>query len=247
MLNAGHFLGMSFALGGIAVAMPILRMSPQFEIVKNHLSKLMADKDFYQKVIAALSAGAVCSIISGVISKNFALTILGTIFGVFIGIKIAESNIESQKADFDLRLKLASGAFLDSVTICVSSGMSIRKSISEAVSSAPISVQHIWQPLVSDQNAEIPFIKHLANVSNTNRENVMGRIARTLLISQERGTPIINTLQSLGAEIRSETRRQLLEIAAKKDVAMMIPVVFGILPSITAVALYPAFISLSNM
>ena len=75
----------------------------------------------------------------------------------------------------------------------------------------------------------------------------MGRISRTLLISQERGTPIAQTLQSLSGEIRSETRRQLLEIAAKKDVAMMVPVVFGILPSITAIALYPAFISLSIM
>jgi tight adherence protein C len=75
----------------------------------------------------------------------------------------------------------------------------------------------------------------------------MGRISRTLLIAQERGTPIAQTLNALSAEIRSETRRQLLEIAAKKDVTMMVPVVFGILPSITAIALYPAFISLSIM
>jgi tight adherence protein C len=75
----------------------------------------------------------------------------------------------------------------------------------------------------------------------------MGRVSRSLLIAQERGTPIQQTLQGLSNEIRSETRRQLLEIAAKKDVSMMVPVVFGILPSITAIALYPAFISISTM
>lgn len=247
MLNTGHVIGVIFALGAIMAIGPLLNFLAASKLFKMWVTKLFEEKEFSQKVFTALIVSALVTLLFGIITRNVLFTFIGTLIGAVLGTKIADSNINSRKVDFDLRLKLASGAFLDSVTVCVSSGLSIRSAISEAVSNAPSAVENIWKPLITDSEANIPFAKHLETIADKNRENVMGRISRTLLIAQERGTPILNTLQSLGAEIRSETRRQLLEIAAKKDVAMMIPVVFGILPSITAVALYPAFISLSNM
>lgn len=247
MHNFGYVLGLTFSFGLILSAPPILRFLTRIDLIKKQLNRIIKDQEFAQKTILAITSGAGFSILVGVGTGNTILATLSTLLGAFIGIKIAESSIKSQKLECDLRLKLATGGFLDSVAICVSSGMSIRKGITEAVATSPSTFREIWLPVVVDVNADTAFLKHLAEISNSNRENVMGKVARNLLISQERGTPLLSTLQSLGSEIRSETHRQLLEIAAKKDVAMMIPVVFGILPSITAIALYPAFISLANM
>jgi tight adherence protein C len=67
------------------------------------------------------------------------------------------------------------------------------------------------------------------------------------VIAVERGTPMLPMLDSFAADIRSNNQRKLLEKAAQKEVWMMIPVVFGILPAVTAVAVFPALTTLSQL
>ncbi len=245
--NFGNLLGLVFSFGIMFAAKPFLTLALKKRLISDKITKFANDSDFAYKVVFALISGSVAALGIGVWLRLAFATMLALPFGAILGLRIAEANLKNRAVDYDLRLRLSSGAFIDVISLCMNSGLPIRSAIVESCQRSGSEITNIWQQISRDLTAEIPFTKHLADISIANRENVMGRIARTLLISQERGTPITATLNSLSAEIRSETRRQLLEIAAKKDVAMMVPVVFGILPSITAVALYPAFISLSIM
>jgi tight adherence protein C len=51
-------------------------------------------------------------------------------------------------------------------------------------------------------------------------------------------------LRAQAADARAAGRRSLMEAAGRKDVAMLIPVVFLILPTVVLIALFPGFQSL---
>ncbi|MPV49887.1 pilus assembly protein TadB [Pseudactinotalea sp. HY160] len=61
----------------------------------------------------------------------------------------------------------------------------------------------------------------------------------------ERGTPLAEVLQSQAVDARVIGHRELMEAAGRKEVAMMIPVVFLILPITVLFALFPGLSVLS--
>ena len=246
-ISLGNLLGLVFAIGIIFSYKPLLVFTTNVKSISSIMNRLTSDDSFEYKAINAVLSAAIFSILIGFVTRNSFLAVVAMALGLIVGMKIAESNLRSRASEYVLRLRIASGAFIDVVSLCVASGIPFRRAIAESSNRSTSEVQDVWKSFTEDQNADFSASSHLLQVSLSNNQNVMGRISRTLLISLERGTSITQTLQSLSSEIRSETRRQLLEIAAKKEVAMMIPVVFGILPSITAIALYPAFVSLSIM
>lgn len=60
-----------------------------------------------------------------------------------------------------------------------------------------------------------------------------------VLIALHRGTPLVGVLQALAQDSREDQKRQLLESAGKKEVLMLIPLVFVILPITVLFAVFP--------
>ena len=69
----------------------------------------------------------------------------------------------------------------------------------------------------------------------------MARLVDALAIALERGTPIAEVLHAQAHDAREESRRLLLERAGRREVGMLIPVIFFVLPAVVVVALYPGF------
>ena len=72
----------------------------------------------------------------------------------------------------------------------------------------------------------------------------IARFAEGLAIAVERGTPLVDVLHSQAADVRESGRRELMEVGGRKEVAMMIPVVFLILPVTVIFAFFPGYIGL---
>lgn len=73
------------------------------------------------------------------------------------------------------------------------------------------------------------------------------RLVDAISIAVERGTPIADVLHSQANDAREESRRLLLERAGRREVGMLIPVIFFVLPAVVVVALYPGFQELSSI
>jgi tight adherence protein C len=78
------------------------------------------------------------------------------------------------------------------------------------------------------------------------RTGVVGiaRFAEGLAIAVERGTPLVDVLHAQAADVRESARRELIEAGGRKEVAMMIPVVFLILPVTVVFAFFPGYVGL---
>ncbi|MFZ2503685.1 MAG: type II secretion system F family protein [Nocardioides sp.] len=75
--------------------------------------------------------------------------------------------------------------------------------------------------------------------------SLVARFAQGIAVAVERGTPLADVLHAQAADVREAGRRELIEIAARKEVAMMVPVVFLILPVTIMFAFYPGLLGLS--
>jgi tight adherence protein C len=74
---------------------------------------------------------------------------------------------------------------------------------------------------------------------------VMRRFVDGVLVAVERGSPLAEVLRAQAVDVREAGRRDLIETAARREVAMMIPVVFLVLPVSVIFALFPGFYGLS--
>lgn len=72
----------------------------------------------------------------------------------------------------------------------------------------------------------------------------VGRFVESILIAQGLGSPLADVLRAQAADLRVDERRLLMEAAGRKDAAMLVPIVFLVLPSVIAIALYPGVQSL---
>jgi len=72
----------------------------------------------------------------------------------------------------------------------------------------------------------------------------LSRFADGLAVTLERGTPLADVLRAQAGDIREAGRRELIESGARREVAMMIPVVFLVLPVTIAFAFYPGAVGI---
>jgi tight adherence protein C len=73
---------------------------------------------------------------------------------------------------------------------------------------------------------------------------LVARFAAGVATAVERGTPLADVLHAQAADVREAGRRELIESGARREVLMMAPVVFLVLPVVVLFALYPGLLSL---
>ena len=67
------------------------------------------------------------------------------------------------------------------------------------------------------------------------------RFVDGVVIAVQRGTPLADVLRAQAQDVREEGRRSLMEAGGRKEIAMMVPVVFLILPVTVLFAVFPGF------
>jgi tight adherence protein C len=72
----------------------------------------------------------------------------------------------------------------------------------------------------------------------------VARFAEGLVVALERGTPLVDVLHAQAADVREAARRDLIETGGRREVAMMLPVVFLLLPVTIVFAFFPGYVGL---
>ena len=73
---------------------------------------------------------------------------------------------------------------------------------------------------------------------------VVARFADAISVAVERGTPLADVLHAQAADVREARRRDLIESGARREVVMMVPVVFLVLPVTVIFAFWPGLVGI---
>ena len=93
--------------------------------------------------------------------------------------------------------------------------------------------------VVSAVNTGLPLAESLTSLSDDLQLPAFSRCVEQIIGALERGTPLAEVLRAQAQDVRDDSKRVLLEVAGKKEVAMMVPLVFLILPTTIAFAIFP--------
>ena len=89
-----------------------------------------------------------------------------------------------------------------------------------------------------------PITRAFDELASRSGLTVVSRFAEGIAIAVERGTPLADVLHAQAGDVREAGRRALIESGARREVAMMVPVVFLVLPVVVVFAFWPGLVGL---
>jgi tight adherence protein C len=93
--------------------------------------------------------------------------------------------------------------------------------------------------VIGDVSAGLPLAESLGRLSSQLQLPALTRAIDQITGALERGTPLAEVLRAQAQDARDDAKRELLELSGKKEVAMLVPLVFLILPTTIAIAIFP--------
>lgn len=98
---------------------------------------------------------------------------------------------------------------------------------------------------LADARSGVSLVTALERMATRTSLPALARFVDGIAVAVERGTPLADVLRAQAVDVREEGRRRLLESAGRKEIAMLLPVVFFVLPVTVVFALFPGFYNLS--
>ena len=93
--------------------------------------------------------------------------------------------------------------------------------------------------VVAQVNAGVPLATALERCADEIQLPALSRTVDQLVGALDRGSPLVDVLRAQAQDSRDDAKRSLLEAAGKKEIAMLVPLVFLILPVTVAFAIFP--------
>jgi tight adherence protein C len=95
--------------------------------------------------------------------------------------------------------------------------------------------------------AGTPLTTALTDLAERTTLEPLSRFLQGLVVAIERGTPLADVLRAQAVDVREVGKRALLEAGGRKEISMMVPVVFLILPVTVLFSLYPGLLTLTSI
>lgn len=101
--------------------------------------------------------------------------------------------------------------------------------------------------LLAETRSGTPLLQALTDLRDRSQLEPLARFLDGMAVAIERGTPLADVLRAQAADVRALGKRQLLESGGRKEIAMMVPVVFIVLPITILFALYPGLVAITEV
>ena len=97
---------------------------------------------------------------------------------------------------------------------------------------------------LAETRAGTPLSAALERMADRTGLVPLARFADAIAVAVDRGTPLADVLRAQAQDVREAGRQALMEAGGRKEVAMMVPVVFLILPVTVVFAVFPGLSAL---
>ncbi|THJ66141.1 type II secretion system protein F [Arthrobacter echini] len=132
------------------------------------------------------------------------------------------------------------------MALAVSAGESTTGALERISRTAKGELAEEFVLVLAATRAGTPLAEALQHFSHRTRLAPLARFVDGITVAVQRGTPLADVLRAQAQDVRDLAKRELMESAGKKEIAMMVPLVFGVLPLTVLFAVYPG-IALINL
>jgi tight adherence protein C len=131
------------------------------------------------------------------------------------------------------------------MALAVGAGESATGALDRVCRSARGELSKEFGKVLAETRAGKPLVEALQEFSARTDLGPLIRFVDGIIVAVERGTPLADVLRAQAQDVRDTAKRELMESAGKKEIAMMVPLVFGVLPLTVVFAVFPGLAALS--
>ena len=166
------------------------------------------------------------------------------VVGFVSGVLMCDSNLSSRVTAHEQELQAEFPVVADLLALAVAAGESPVAGLERIMKVCHGALSDELARVVADIRTGTPMALAFDALAARTGVTSIARFAEGLAIAVERGTPLVDVLHAQAADVREAGRRELMEAGGRKEVAMMVPVVFLILPVTVVFAFFPGYIGL---
>ena len=206
-------------------------------------------EDFRARQLAWGATGCGVALVGALVAGRYRdiplLVVLGiAAIGAVIGVLGREYLLQRAAKARVERMASELPTVLEFLTLSLSAGEGILDAIRRISRISRGELSHELSTVTAEVALGVPFAESLSKLAATIELPAFTRCVDQIVGALERGTPIVEVLRAQAQDVREESKRELLEIAGRKEVAMLVPLVFLILPTTVAFAIFPGIVVL---
>ena len=195
-----------------------------------------------------VASGAGVGLLAGVVLATQGSTVVvvpllagvGGAAGRWLGSALARAALRRRRRAIQRQLPMLA----DLLSLAVTAGLTPVAALESAASSLRGPVAAEVRVTVADIHAGVSTDDALRSMAVRVDLTEFDRFVEAVLLAVSMGTPLADVVRGQATDLRVEERRVLMEVAGRKDALMLVPIVFLVLPSVLAIALYPGLQSL---
>lgn len=168
------------------------------------------------------------------------------LFGVVVilscgvgGFVLRDLLLSSQIRKREARMVAEFPSLAELMALAVSAGESATGALERICRTANGDLAGEFSRVLAETRAGMPLIEALQEFSRRTQLAPLARFVDGLSVAVQRGTPLADVLRAQAQDVRDMAKRELMESAGRKEIAMMVPLVFGVLPLTVLFAVYP--------
>ena len=238
------------AIGALTAGLSALLGSPAETARRlKQAGETMTVDDFRSRQLAWGAAGAAAGVVvAGVIgvAQSIPLVAQLVIVVVFAGLGVVAKDYALQRRAKSriARMNSELPTVLEFLTLSLSAGEGILDAIRRVANVSRGELARELSGVLSEVATGVPFAESITRVAADLQLPPFTRCVEQLTGALDRGTPLVEVLRAQAQDSRDDAKRGLLELAGKKEVAMLVPLVFLILPITIAFAIFPGIVVL---
>lgn len=147
----------------------------------------------------------------------------------------------------DLSKLMDSAEFGDLLAVALTAGQNPRASIDTISEFLPTDFKDGISKAIRENAFGKPLMTALIEMSDEKESKVLKPLIKQMETAISRGTPLAEVSRKFAEDQRLKFKNLLMKQAAAKEISMLFPVVFVVLPSVLAVAMYPALTVLQKL
>ncbi|MDO4887342.1 MAG: type II secretion system F family protein [Actinomycetaceae bacterium] len=191
--------------------------------------------------------GCLCSAATLARGGNLAVGAVLMLGGLLGGAICADARLTRRVRDKEARLTQELPDVAELLALAVGAGESIRTALERVVGIGRGQLVFELERTLGFVRAGSSLAHALAGLARRSPSASVVRLAEALIAAMERGTSVAGVLRSQADDARDAAHRSLLEAGGKKEISMMVPVVFLILPVTVLFTLFPGLMAMSDI
>ncbi len=196
--------------------------------------------------LAGFGGALALGVVSPARQPGRALPWLLVCFGCAIGAIVArDAFLSRQVRAREERILAEFPVVADLLALAVAAGEGPVAALGRVVSSSRGALPDELAIVLAASRTGTPIATALDALASRTGLAVVSRFAEGFAVAIERGTPLVDVLTAQTGDVREAAKRSLIETGARKEIAMMVPVVFLIMPVTLLFAFFPGVVGLN--